>query len=69
MEELRAGMQQQPESTSASLLRSKTAALPPSQQQISVTVVTEIVRWNEEAISRCVLFSAQVNNDLDSDFF
>ncbi|XP_031480056.1 exocyst complex component SEC10b [Nymphaea colorata] len=59
MEELRSGMQQQPESTNAPLSRSKTAAVPPSQQQISVTVVTEIVRWNEEAISRCVLFSAQ----------
>ncbi|XP_058096195.1 exocyst complex component SEC10b-like [Magnolia sinica] len=33
--------------------------LPPSYQQISVTVVTEFVRWNEEAISRCTLFSSR----------
>lgn len=30
---------------------------------ISVTVVTEFVTWNEEAISRCKLFTPQVNID------
>lgn len=59
MEELRAEVQQQTEST-GTLSRSKAASLPPSHPQISVTVVTEFVRWNEEAISRCTLFSSQV---------
>lgn len=41
--------------------RAKAAALTISpQQQIAVTVVTEFVRWNEEAISRCTLLSSQV---------
>ncbi|KAM3355558.1 exocyst complex component SEC10b isoform X1 [Capsicum galapagoense] len=30
-----------------------------SHQQISVTIATEFVRWNEEAVSRCTLFSSQ----------
>ncbi|KAG5561694.1 hypothetical protein RHGRI_004669 [Rhododendron griersonianum] len=30
-----------------------------SHQQISVTVVMEFVCWNEEAVSRCTLFSSQ----------
>jgi len=54
MEELRAESLQQSDST-----RSKTASGPLSQQQISVTVVTEFVRWNEEAISRCILLSSE----------
>ncbi|XP_043716679.1 exocyst complex component SEC10b-like isoform X2 [Telopea speciosissima] len=58
MEELRAENQQQIDST-GSIGRSKGAAIASSQQQISVTVVTEFVRWNEEAISRCTLFSPQ----------
>ncbi|XP_058076178.1 exocyst complex component SEC10b-like isoform X2 [Magnolia sinica] len=58
MEELRAEVLQQPDTT-GTLSRSKAASLPPSYQQISVTVVTEFVRWNEEAISRCTLFSSQ----------
>lgn len=33
---------------------------------ISVTVVTEFVNWNEEAILRCKLFSPQVK--LDANF-
>jgi exocyst complex component 5 len=61
MEELRAeALQQQPEIT-GTISRAKAAALTTSpQQQISVTVVTEFVRWNEEAISRCTLLSSQV---------
>ncbi|KAJ3688345.1 hypothetical protein LUZ61_017509 [Rhynchospora tenuis] len=60
IEELRAeALQQQPEIT-GTISRAKAAALTTSpQQQISVTVVTEFVRWNEEAISRCTLFSSQ----------
>lgn len=58
LEELRAEAQQQSESA-GTVSRSKATASPASQQ-ISVTVVTEFVRWNEEAISRCILFSSQV---------
>lgn len=59
MGELRAESQQLSEST-GTIGRSKGASLASSQQQISVTVVTEFVHWNEEAISRCALFSSQV---------
>lgn len=59
MEELRVENQQVPES-SGTIGRSKGASISTSPQQISVTVVTEFVRWNEEAISRCTLFSSQV---------
>ena len=59
MEELRAENQQVPES-SGTIGRSKGASISTSPQQISVTVVTEFVRWNEEAVSRCTLFSSQV---------
>ncbi|KAJ4951731.1 hypothetical protein NE237_028563 [Protea cynaroides] len=58
MEELRAESQQQIDLT-GSIGRSKGAAIASSHQQISVTVVTEFVHWNEEAISRCTLFSSQ----------
>lgn len=58
MEELRAESQQISEST-GTIGRSKGASVASSHQQISVTVVTEFVRWNEEAISRCTLFSSQ----------
>ncbi|KAL8540425.1 hypothetical protein ACS0TY_001868 [Phlomoides rotata] len=58
MEELRAESQQSSEST-GTIGRSKGASVSSSQQQISVTVVTEFVRWNEEAVSRCTLFSSQ----------
>ncbi|XP_059456107.1 exocyst complex component SEC10b [Corylus avellana] len=58
MEELRAESQQISEAT-GTIGRSKGASLASSHQQISVTVVTEFVRWNEEAISRCTLFSSQ----------
>ncbi|XP_021887779.1 exocyst complex component SEC10b [Carica papaya] len=56
MEELRA--EQLSEST-GTIGRSRGASVASSPQQISVTVVTEFVRWNEEAISRCTLFSSQ----------
>ena len=59
MEELRAESQQPSEST-GTIGRSKGASAASSHQQISVTVVTEFVRWNEEAISRCTLFSSLV---------
>ncbi|XP_019418705.1 PREDICTED: exocyst complex component SEC10-like [Lupinus angustifolius] len=58
MEELRAENQQISDS-SGTIGHSKGASVASSQQQISVTVVTEFVRWNEEAISRCNLFSSQ----------
>lgn len=59
MAELRAETQQVSDST-GTIGRSKGASVASSHQQISVTVVTEFVRWNEEAISRCSLFSSQV---------
>lgn len=58
MAELRAESQQSADS-SGTIGRSKGASVASSHQQISVTVVTEFVRWNEEAISRCSLFSSQ----------
>ncbi|KAL6560758.1 Exocyst complex component 5 [Orobanche gracilis] len=58
MEELRAESHQSSEPT-GSIGRAKGASITSSQQQISVTVVTEFVRWNEEAISRSTLFSSQ----------
>ncbi|KAM7508618.1 hypothetical protein LguiA_019071 [Lonicera macranthoides] len=59
MEELRA--ESQPEG-SGTIGRSKGASIASSHQQISVTVVTEFVRWNEEAITRCTLYSSQPAN-------
>lgn len=58
MEEMCAESQQS--ESSGTIGRSRGASVAPSPQQISVTVVTEFVRWNEEAISRCTLFSSQV---------
>lgn len=58
IEELRAEIQQQSDAA-GNVSRSKTAINTSSHQQISVTVVTEFVRWNEEAISRCILISSQ----------
>ncbi|XP_062090404.1 exocyst complex component SEC10b [Humulus lupulus] len=58
MAELRAESQQTSDST-GTIGRSRGAAVVSSHRQISVTVVTEFVRWNEEAISRCSLFSTQ----------
>jgi hypothetical protein len=60
MEELRA--ESQISDSSGTIGRTKGATVASSQQQISVTVVTEFVRWNEEAITRCNLFSSQVNS-------
>lgn len=57
MEELRAESLLQ--SDSSGTQRSKSASSIASQQQISVTVVTEFVRWNEEAVSRCTLLFSQ----------
>lgn len=45
---------------SGSIGRSKGASIASNHQQISVAVVTELVRWNEEAVSRCNIFSSQV---------
>ncbi|XP_042506058.1 exocyst complex component SEC10b-like isoform X2 [Macadamia integrifolia] len=58
MEELCAESEQQIDSA-GSIGCSKGAAIASSHQQILVTVVTEFVHWNEEAISRCTLFSSQ----------
>lgn len=58
MEQLRAELQKQIDAA-GNASRSKTATNISTQQQISVTVVTEFVRWNEEAISRCILLSSQ----------
>lgn len=58
MEELRSESQQLSES-SGTIGRSRGASVASSPQQISVAVVTEFVRWNEEALSRCTLFSSQ----------
>ncbi|PWA49597.1 exocyst complex component sec10 [Artemisia annua] len=58
MDELLSESQLSGEST-GSIGRSKGASISSSHQQISVTVVTEFVRWNEEAITRCTLFSPQ----------
>jgi len=60
MEELRAEIQQQSDAA-GNASRSKAAISTSSHQQISITVVTEFVRWNEEAISRCSLLSSQVS--------
>ncbi|XP_043714993.1 exocyst complex component SEC10b-like isoform X2 [Telopea speciosissima] len=58
IEELRAESLQQIDST-GSIGRSKGSAIASSHQQILVTAVTEFVRWNEESISRCNLFSSE----------
>ncbi|KAM0837150.1 hypothetical protein ACQ4PT_061854 [Festuca glaucescens] len=59
MAELRAEARQQSDST-GSIGRAKGASVTTSPQQLlSVTVVNEFVRWNEEAISRCTLLFSQ----------
>ncbi|XP_048321286.2 exocyst complex component SEC10b [Ziziphus jujuba] len=58
MAELRAENQQISEST-GTIGRSKGASVASSHQQISVTVVTEFVHWNEESISRCTMLTSQ----------
>ncbi|KAL8554697.1 hypothetical protein ACS0TY_002763 [Phlomoides rotata] len=58
MEEL--GIESQLSSESRGTIgRSKGASIASTQHQISVSVVTDFVRWNEEAISRSTLFSSQ----------
>lgn len=42
-------------------LPSKGAPISSTHQNLSVSVVMEFVGWNEEAISRCKLFSPQVS--------
>ncbi|KMT12603.1 hypothetical protein BVRB_5g098420 [Beta vulgaris subsp. vulgaris] len=58
MEELRAESLAELGGT-GSIGRSKGASIASNHQQISVAVVTELVRWNEEAVSRCNIFSSQ----------
>ncbi|CAN4081426.1 unnamed protein product [Withania somnifera] len=58
MDELRTESQLSSES-SGTIGRSKGAPVVISNPEISVNVVTEFVRWNEEAISRCSSFSLQ----------
>ncbi|XP_021771292.1 exocyst complex component SEC10b-like [Chenopodium quinoa] len=59
MEELRAESLAELGGGTGSIGRSKGASIASNHQQISVAVVTEFVRWNEEAVSRCNLFSSQ----------
>ena len=60
MAELRAEAKQLSEST-GSIGRARGASLATSPQQLlSVTIVTEFVRWNEEAMTRCTLLFSQV---------
>lgn len=59
MDELRSE-NQLPSESSGTIGRSKGASIVLSNPEISVAVVTEFVSWNEEAISRCSLFSSQV---------
>ncbi|XP_047983004.1 exocyst complex component SEC10b-like [Salvia hispanica] len=57
MEEL--GIESSSSESKGTIGRSKGASIASSQHQISVTIVTDFVHWNEEAISRCTLFSTQ----------
>ncbi|KAH0778072.1 hypothetical protein KY290_009483 [Solanum tuberosum] len=59
MDELRSECQLSSSESSGTIGRSKGASIVLSNPEISVTVVTEFVRWNKEAISRCSLFSLQ----------
>uniref|UniRef100_A0A3Q7JMN0 Exocyst complex component Sec10 n=1 Tax=Solanum lycopersicum TaxID=4081 RepID=A0A3Q7JMN0_SOLLC len=59
MDELRSESQLSSSESSGTIGRSKGASIVLSNPEISVTVVTEFVRWNEEAISRCSLFYLQ----------
>uniref|UniRef100_A0A3Q7IEC5 Exocyst complex component Sec10 n=1 Tax=Solanum lycopersicum TaxID=4081 RepID=A0A3Q7IEC5_SOLLC len=54
-----ASLKQLYKAKSGTIGRSKGASIVLSNPEISVTVVTEFVRWNEEAISRCSLFYLQ----------
>ncbi|KAG8483104.1 hypothetical protein CXB51_022071 [Gossypium anomalum] len=57
LEELRAESQKVSE-PSGTIGRSKGTSVASSPLEISVAAVTEFVRWNEEAITRCTLFSS-----------
>ncbi|PPR93942.1 hypothetical protein GOBAR_AA26731 [Gossypium barbadense] len=57
LEELRAESQKVSE-PSGTIGRSKGASVASSPLEISVAAVTEFLRWNEEAITRCTLFSS-----------
>ncbi|XP_015058010.1 exocyst complex component SEC10b-like [Solanum pennellii] len=59
MDELRSESQLSSSESSGTIGRSKGASIVLSNPEIFVTVVTEFVRWNEEAISRCSLFYLQ----------
>ena len=60
MEELRAESLSELGSGTGSIGRFKGASIASNHQQISVAVVTEFIRWNEEAVSRCNILSTQV---------
>uniref|UniRef100_A0A0D6R2M0 Exocyst complex component Sec10 n=1 Tax=Araucaria cunninghamii TaxID=56994 RepID=A0A0D6R2M0_ARACU len=57
MAELRFGAQE-PSEIIGALPRGKSSTAF-AQQQMSISVVTEFVRWNEEAVARCTLLSPQ----------
>ncbi|XP_057523823.1 exocyst complex component SEC10b [Amaranthus tricolor] len=59
MEELRAESLSELGSGTGSIGRFKGASIASNHQQISVAVVTEFIRWNEEAVSRCNILSTQ----------
>jgi hypothetical protein len=40
--------------------QNRMAASSPSYQPMSVSVVTEFIRWNEEAVQRCTVLTPQV---------
>uniref|UniRef100_A0A3Q7IEC1 Exocyst complex component Sec10 n=1 Tax=Solanum lycopersicum TaxID=4081 RepID=A0A3Q7IEC1_SOLLC len=59
MDELRSESQLSNSESCGTIGRSKGASIVLSNPEISVTMVTEFVRWNEEAISGCSLFYLQ----------
>lgn len=56
--ELRSAIPQQSDSA-GTVHRSRTAGSTFSHQPMSISVVTEFIRWNEEAVQRCSLLSPQ----------
>ncbi|MCO5584546.1 hypothetical protein L7F22_038474 [Adiantum nelumboides] len=58
MSELRALLPQQGD-IQGTINRSRVVASSPSHQPMSTSVVTEFVRWNEEAVQRCCLLTPQ----------
>jgi hypothetical protein len=59
MLELGSSVSQQVDSE-GSAYQSRMAASSPSHQPMSVSIVTEFIRWNEEAVQRCTVLSPQV---------